>query len=446
MKPLDLGNPALTQVIFRTALPAVGGLSINAIHQGVDAFFVGQLGSDALAGVSLALPLTGLTAALGVGLGVGTATAIGRALGADRKEDAGKMASGAMGLCLLLALGLAVILWLARVPILDLLGARDGVRAPALDYLSIMVFSAGLGMVQILCDFTAIGEGNSKFSLLSLVLCFGLNIALDPVLIFWAGFGVQGAAMATVIAQLATLALYVFYFARGKGSIRMRPRISLRALARLWPVLRIGLPEAGSVLLASLAFVLLYRLAGTYQGADGQAAMGIALRLWILASLPIEGFCLGAQPVLAHAAGAGNTARLSRAALTIAAYATAAAIVFMLLGLFAAPQLSSIFTTAQPVQALAVTLIEVLALSLPAMALRFAAQISLQATERARMAAVLGLAPMGWLFLPLLLLFNTLWGFHGLAISLTLAALLAGLGAAVLLLQLTRSSTKGFPA
>ena len=446
MTPIDLGSPALLQTLLRTALPAVGGLSINATHQGVDAFFVGQLGPEALAAVSLALPLTGLTAAVGVGLGVGTAAAVGRALGAGRREEAGRQASAAMALCLLLAVCLAAALWAARLPVLDLLGATSGVRAPALDYLSVMAFSAGLGMVQILCDFTAIGEGNARFSLLSLALCFCLNMALDPVLIFWAGFGVKGAALATILAQLAALALYTLYFARERGAIRLRPALSLTALARLWPVLRVGLPEAGSVLLASLAFLLLYRLAGDLEGASGQAAMGIALRLWVLATLPVEGFCLGAQPVLAHAAGAGNGSRLNHAALAAAAIAAGFAALFMAIGLLAAPQLSRLFAEDPAVLTLAAPAVFALALSLPATALRHAAQVTLQATARARLAAVLGLAPLGWLFQPLLILFTRLWGFGGLAASLAAAALLTGIGAALILWRLPHFSLKGLPA
>ncbi|NIZ12299.1 MATE family efflux transporter [Phaeobacter sp. HF9A] len=446
MTPIDLGSPALMQTLLRTALPAVGGLSINAAHQGVDAYFVGQLGPEALAAVSLALPLTGLTAAVGVGLGVGTASATGRALGARQHEEAGQLASAAMALCMLLAASLAALLWCMRLPLLDLLGASPELHAPALAYLSIMAVSAGLGMVQILCDFTAIGEGNARFSLLSLGLCFGLNMVLDPVLIFWVGFGVKGAALATVVAQLVTLALYAGYFATARGAIRMRPRLSLPALARLWPVLRIGLPEAGSVLLASLAFLLMYRLAGELEGTSGQAAMGIALRLWVLASLPIEGFCLGAQPVLAHAAGAANGARVTAAAWAMATIATGAAALFMAAGLLAAPAFSDLFTTEHSVRMLAAPAVAALALSLPATALRHAAQVTLQATARARLAAVLGLAPLGWLFLPLLLIFTRHWGFAGLAASLPAAALLSGIGAMLILWQLPRFTLKGHPA
>ncbi|MFN7052955.1 MAG: MATE family efflux transporter, partial [Gemmobacter sp.] len=93
MPPLDLGAADLTRTLLRSGLPAMGGLALNAAHQSVDGAFLGHLGTEALAAVSLALPLAGVTAALGVGLGVGTATAIARRLGAGRPEAAGQIAS-----------------------------------------------------------------------------------------------------------------------------------------------------------------------------------------------------------------------------------------------------------------------------------------------------------------------------------------------------------------
>ena len=91
MTALNLASPDLLRTLLRAGLPTAGGLSINAAHQGVDSYFVGQLGPEALAAVSLALPLTGLTAAIGVGLGIGTAAAAGRALGAGRKQEAARL-------------------------------------------------------------------------------------------------------------------------------------------------------------------------------------------------------------------------------------------------------------------------------------------------------------------------------------------------------------------
>lgn len=443
LSPIDLGSPLLGRTLLRIALPTVGGLTINATHQGVDAYFVGQLGPEALAAVSLALPLAGVTAALGVGLGVGCATHVARALGAGTRDEAGQVASAAMGLCLLLATILAGVLWNGRGVLPDLLGAAEGVAVPAQAYLSIMAFSAALGMVQILCDFIAIGEGNARFSLLTLCLCFGLNILLDPLLIFTAGLGVSGAALATVLAQLATLMLYVWYFARQRGALRLRPNLNPAARTWLWPVLRVGLPEAGSVLLTSLVFVVMYHMAGRLEGAEGQAAMGIALRLWLMASLPVEGFCLGAQPLLSHAAGAGNLLRLNRAMFWIVGVSVSGGVLMAISGLLAPPPLVQFFTDNETVTALAVPAVCLLSMSLPAVAPRHATQVLLQATLRVRLAAVVALAPLGWLLLPLLIWSVPRFGFDALALSLAAATLLTGVGAALILWRMPRPSNSG---
>lgn len=444
MPPLDLGAPDLTRTLLRSGLPAMGGLALNAAHQSVDGAFLGHLGTEALAAVSLALPLAGVTAALGVGLGVGTATAIARRLGAGRPETAVQIASAAMGLGLCLAALAALVLSVARNPLLDLLGATGAVRAPAEAYLALMAFSAALGIVQILCDFIAIGEGNARFSMASLALCFGLNIALDPLFIFGFGWGVSGAAAATVLAQLLTLALYGWYFAAGRGRVRLRP--ALHGWRQLGPVLRVGAPETATVLVGTGSALLLYRLAGGTGGVEGLAALGIVLRLLTLASLPIEGFCLGAQAVLAHAAGACNSARLRRAVLRLAGLTCGASVVAGILVLSWPGLALATFAASPATAALAEPALRLMALALPLIALRSVAQVTLQATERAGLAAVLGLAPSGWLLLPLLAAFVPAHGFQGLALSLSLAAALTGLGAAFILWRLPRAPLTGVPA
>ncbi|MDZ4311224.1 MAG: MATE family efflux transporter [Cypionkella sp.] len=443
MRPLDLGSPDLTRTLLRGGLPAMGGLALNAAHQSVDGAFLGHLGTEALAAVSLALPLAGVTAALGVGLGVGTATAIARRLGAGQLAEAGRIASAAMALCLCLSVVAMLALMLGRGVLLDLLGASDAIRAPAEAYLLLMAISAGLGIIQILCDFIAIGEGNARFSLISLALCFGLNIMLDPLFIFGFGWGIGGAAAATILSQVITLGLYTWYFATRRGQVLLRPHFDWRGLG---PVLRVGAPETATVLAATGSALLLYRLAAGISGVEGLAALGIVLRLVTLASLPIDGFCLGAQAVLAHAAGAGDTARLVQAARKLAVLSCGAAALAAGF-VFAIPDLALMLFAASPTTAaLAKPALLMIATVLPLIALRSVAQVTLQATERAGTAALLGLAPSCWLLLPLLALFTPAYGFQGLALSLCLAAALAGMAAGFILWRLPHSHPTGVPA
>ncbi len=445
MRPVNLADPQPWRAMWRVGLPAMLGLSLNAAHQSVDAYFVGRLGAGALAAVSLSLPVAGLAIAVGIGLGVGTATAVARRLGAGDPAAAGRVAGAAFRLATLLGLLVALAFAACHGPIARALAAGDTtLAAQARPYLALLGLVAGMGMVQVLCDFTAIGEGNTRFSLATLALCFGLNMALDPLLIFGLGLGVAGAAWATVIAQAVTLALWLWYFRRGPG--RVRPvRAPLRLLG---PVLRIGLPETAAALTTTLGFVAVYRLAAEAGGAAAVAGLGIALRLLVLATLPVEGFCLGVQAMIAHAAGAGDPRRVAAVVQRLAALACGAAGLAGLAALLLAGPLAGLFTADPAVAARAQAALLPLAIACPAIALRVVAQVTLQATERAGLAALLGLAPMGWLLWPLLVVLLPRMGEAALASAIGAAALLAGLGGATviartLLLPLRRA---GHPA
>ncbi|TMV88057.1 MATE family efflux transporter, partial [Thioclava sp. BHET1] len=205
MRQIDLADPNLPKLARRLGLPAMAGLSLNAAHQLVDAGFVALLGTQPLAVLSLMAPLAGMVAALGIGIGIGAASLTARALGAAQPERARDIAGLALVSASLLAALLCGSLWLMHRPLLDLLGLEGELLRLALPYLPVFILTMVGSLIQIQCDFLAIGRGASGQSLRLLALCFGLNIALDPVFIFGFGYGLEGAAIATLCAQGVTL-------------------------------------------------------------------------------------------------------------------------------------------------------------------------------------------------------------------------------------------------
>ncbi|WP_417679964.1 MATE family efflux transporter [Pseudodonghicola sp.] len=169
----------------------MAGLSLNAAHQVVDAGFVGRLGAEPLAVLAL---LAGLVAAAGIGLGIGAASATARALGAADPLRARQIAGIGSLAALFLELVLCGGLWAGREVALVALGTPGDLRPLAAGYLPVLSLTIGGAILQILCDFLAIGRGEVGMRLRTLVLCFGLNIALDPLFIFGFGLGLNGAA------------------------------------------------------------------------------------------------------------------------------------------------------------------------------------------------------------------------------------------------------------
>ena len=421
MRQIDLADPNLPKLARRLGLPAMAGLSLNAAHQLVDAGFVALLGTKPLAVLSLMAPLAGMVAALGIGIGIGAASLTARALGAAQPERARDIAGLALVSASLLAALLCGSLWLMHRPLLDVLGLEGELLRLALPYLPVFILTMVGSLIQIQCDFLAIGRGASGQSLRLLALCFGLNIALDPVFIFGFGYGLEGAAIATLCAQGVTLLAWAGWFA----APARRPR--LRHLAPLADIVRVGLPEAASVLATTLSMMALLHLALTYGSAADLAALGLALRLLLIVQLPMDGFALGLQPLLGHAFGARNHPRIAavfRHMLTRLGIASGLC-ALVILGF--APLIVHPVTPTSALAEKVSAILRCLAIGLPAFALRLTVQMTLQARIAPWRAALLGLAPMGWLLWPLLALSLPRFGVGGLAPAMTSATLLSAL-------------------
>lgn len=425
--PDDLGDPALTRLIFRLGLPAVFGLSINAVHHTINMVFVGMIGSHEIAAITVVLPILMMIGAIGEGLGVGVATAVGRALGAGDLNRANVTASTFVALAIPFGLLLTGGILLFKRELLVLFGASDSILPLAEHYLSIVAFSVTLTMLQILADFIAISEGNTRFSMWTLIGCFALNIVLDPIMIFWFGFGLAGAAAATILSQCAALAAYYLYFRRRLGTLHLAARFGVISAGILRPVLIIGLPTTLTSMLSSTSFAVLFAYAGLYRGDSGIAGIGIAMRILTLGMLPVVGLSLGGQAVLSYAWGARNSARLAAAVSVLIKLTSGFAFIYGIAAVLMRYQIAAIFTDDPEIAE--VTAIAIMATHVPFafFGLRQILVVLLQAQERARLAALVSVAQNGCFLLPMLLVLPHLLGFDGVLISLFLAPALAAM-------------------
>lgn len=430
--PADLASPRLGRLIRRLALPSVVGLSINALYHIVDAFFVGRLGPEAVAAVSLAFPLLILLVALAEGFGVGAAATIARLLGARRRVRAGQAATLALAMSAATAVVATALLLPVLEPALLLLGATPTALPLALPYTALLVGGSVMLFLQIGCDFIAIAEGNSRFSMLTLLGSFLLNMILDPVFIFWLDMGVPGAALATLVAQVSALAAYAVYFGRRLGTVRLHPRLLRHGRGTARRIVTMGTSAALATGLTALAFMLIYRLAGAH-GDAALAGVGIALRLLAGGTLPVMGFCLGTQPILGYAWGAGDPARVRRALRLMLAATTAFAAVHATAMIAFAPQVVGLFTDDAATIAIGTQAVRVFHLFHVAFGLYMVTVALLQATGRPKPAALLLLAPRGLFLIPALLVLPPLFGLDGLIASQALAGALSALLAAAVL-------------
>jgi putative MATE family efflux protein len=444
--PLDLGGREVRRTILLLAWPTMVGLSINALHHTINAVFVGMIGVHAVAAISVVLPLLIVVGAVGEGLGVGAAATIGRLLGKGAEDEAGITASTVLALAVPIGLALTVSILLARQWILAVVGTPAETWPMAEAYLGVMAFGATLTLLQILADFIAIAEGNTRFSMWTLLGGFTLNIVLDPILIFVLDLGIAGAALATILSQIAVLTAYTLYFARRLGRLRVSVRLVQFRARVLRPVAAMGLATSLASAVAAAAFGIAYRQAGALGGDAAIAALGIALRLLTLGLLPLIGFALGAQPVLSFACGADDRARIFAAVRFTLVVTTAFGVLYGGTVILLAAPIARMFTADTAVQALAVDAIIVLHAVFPIIGPRLVVLVLLQAMGQARRAALISLAPQGYLLIPLLLVLPPWFGFGGIVASLAAAAALTSLLAVILLLPILRDLGIGQPS
>ena len=447
--PDDLNDPALTRLIFRLGMPAVAGLSINAVHHTINMVFVGMIGSHEIAAITVVLPILMMVGAIGEGLGVGVATAVGRALGGGDPQRASITASTLVMLAIPLGLVLTVAILLFKRELLVLFGASEAILPLAEHYLAIVAFSVTLTMLQILSDFIAISEGNTRFSMWTLMGCFALNIVLDPIMIFWFDFGLAGAAVATIISQIAALGAYFLYFRRRIGTLHIAARFMALRVDVLKPVLLIGLPVTLTSMLSSISFALLFTFAGFYRGDDGIAGVGIAMRVLTLGMLPIVGLSLGGQAVLSFAWGANNPQRgCSAASGTLLVLTSMFAFIYGLGAILLRYPVAAIFTNDVEIANIAAQTLVLTHIPFVFFGARQILLVLLQAQGRARLAGFISVAQNGYFLLPLLFILPHWFEFEGVLASLFLAPALTALmslGILVMTLRQLRNHSSSNP-
>jgi putative MATE family efflux protein len=315
----------IAPTLLALAAPNVVMLVAQVAISVLEAYFVGWLGADALAGVSVTFPLIMLMQTMSAGgMGGGVASAIARALGAGRREDASRLVAHAIVIALALAALFTVALLAGGRAIYGAMGARDGALEAALAYSNVIF--AGAAAVWLFNTLASVIRGTGNMLLPAAVVLGGspVLIVLSPALIF--GWGplprleVTGAAIAVVAYYAAGALLFLGYLLAGESLVRLSPRSATFRRALFADILRIGAPSLVNNVQTNLTVVLLTALVGSF-GTSALAGYGMGARLEYLQIPLVFGFGSALVTMVGTNIGAGQAARARRVAWTGAAMA-----------------------------------------------------------------------------------------------------------------------------
>jgi putative MATE family efflux protein len=299
-----------------------------------DLYFVGTLGKEAVAGVSLSGNLAFLVLALTQALGVGATSLIAQALGRREREQAELVFNQALALSTLTGLGFGLAAFAGRAAYCRWLAADAVTAARGVEYLTWFVPALALQFPLVALGAALRGMGDMKIPTAIQVATVLLNIVLAPTLIFgWVSgrpLGVAGAALASLFAIAAGGVAFVAYFRREQSPFRFRTR-DWAPKPRLWgDMLRIGLPAGGEFALISVYMVLVYDITRHF-GTPAQAGFGIGVRLMQALFLPAVAIAFATAPVAGQNYGARLGARVRESFRAAAGMSVAVMLVFTVL-------------------------------------------------------------------------------------------------------------------
>lgn len=311
----SLGKEKVGKLLFKLALPAIVAQIVNLLYNLVDRMYIGRIpdvGRLAFTGVGVCMSIIMLISAFAALVSMGGAPRAAIFLGKGDKETAEKILGNSVSLLVVVAAFLTALVQIFADRLLMLFGASNETIGFALEYINI--YSIGTVFVLLTLGLNAYisAQGFSTASMLAVIIGAGLNIILDPILIFTLEMGVAGAAVATVISQIVS-AIYVILFLTSKKTV-LRIRLkNLRLSAKIvLPCIALGMSPFIMQATESAIAVCFNSSLLKYGGNLAVGAMTVLMSVMQMAILPLHGLTQGAQPIISYNFGARNAERCKK--------------------------------------------------------------------------------------------------------------------------------------
>lgn len=428
----------VSRAVAVMAIPTMISMLVVVIYNMADTFFIGQTGDPMqVAAVSLATPVFMVLMALGNLFGIGGSSAISRALGEKKTERARQLSSfccyGSLGLGICMS-GLFLV---GMDTILKMIGASENTIDYARNYLSYIALGGPFIMFGTAFGNILRGEGASKESMIGNMIGTITNIVLDPIMILVFKWGVAGAAIATVIGNMAASGFYLQYFLRKKSSLSIRLKDFRMGERIAVSVASIGIPASLNNILMSCANIVLNHVLASY-GDTPVAAMGVAMKANMLVVLLQIGLCSGIQPLVGYNYGARNKKRLMKVFWFTGACAVIMGTLLTVFMVIAREGIIQAFINDEAVVAYGIQMVIALQISGPVIGILFLCINTLQGMGKALPSLILTICRQGLVFIPLVFLLNGMFGLEGVIYAQPVADFVSILLASVLCMRILR--------
>ena len=416
-KFIKMTTSPVEKLILGLAVPNILIMIVSALYNMADTYFVARLGTSAVAGVGIAFPLMNLIQAIGFFFGQGTGNYMARALGAQDTEAASRMAATGFftSFCIMAIIAALGLIFLS--PFVSALGATVTIRPYAMDYILYILLASPCMVAATVLNQQLRFQGSAAISMVGMLSGAILNIFLDPLFIFVFGWGVMGAASATMISQIVSFCILLFYGTTRRGNISINIKHFSPSLKRYIEMFRGGVPALLRQGLMSVANIIINHFAGFY-GDAAIAAISIVNRICMFANSVMLGFGQGYQPVCGFNYGAKLYSRVRKGfwfCVRLACTGLAVICAFMIVY---APRIIALFRKDDlDVVAIGTRSLRLNCISLPFMGFAIMCNMITQTMGKALEASIVATARQGLMLIPALFILRPILGLLGVQLA-----------------------------
>ena len=432
--PTALGTESIGKLLMQYAIPAIIAMTASSLYNMVDSIFIGHgVGTMAISGLALTFPLMNLAAAFGSLVGVGASTLISVKLGQKDYDTAQRVLGNVVVLNILLGVAFTVVVMAFLDPILYFFGGSAQTIGYARDYMQIILLGNVVTHLYLGLNAVLRSSGHPQEAMYATIATVVINTLLDPLFIYGLGWGIRGAAIATIVAQIVSLLWQLKLFGNKdellhfhRGIFRLRRKIVSDTLA-------IGMSPFLMNLAACFIVILINQGLKEYGGDLAIGAFGIVNRLVFIVVMIVMGLNQGMQPIAGYNFGAKRYDRVNRVLKLTIIYATGVTTFGFFVGMLMPDLVVGIFTSDRELVDISARGLRIVVMFFPIIGFQMVTANFFQSIGMASKAIFLSLTRQMVVLLPCLLILPRFFGAAGVWYSMPISDLLASLIAGTML-------------
>ena len=430
----ELGNERIGKLLTQYAVPAIIAMTASSLYNMVDSIFIGHgVGPLAISGLAVTFPLMNLAAAFGSLVGVGASTLISVKLGQKDYDTAHKILGNVVVLNLLIGIVFTIVTLAFLDPILYFFGASEATLPYARDYMVTILLGNVVTHMYLGLNSVLRSAGHPQKAMLATIFTVVVNTILDPVFIYGFGWGIRGAAIATILAQILSLIWLFKIFCNKNEVLHFHRGIYRLKRVLVENIIGIGLAPFFMNVASCFIVILINKGLKLYDGDLAIGAFGIVNRISFLFVMIVMGLNQGMQPIAGYNFGAKQYHRVNQVMKLTVIAATLITTTGFLVGELMPKLAVSAFTNDETLINISAQGLRIVVMFFPIIGFQMVTSNFFQSIGMARKAIILSLSRQVLILIPCLIILPMFWDAKGVWLSMPISDAAASIIAAIML-------------